>query len=103
MRAGSLVFSDPIRAIARSSVARLRAAGTQIVMITGDHPGAAAAIAERLDVLRGGTVITGPQLDDLDDAALDQLLPGSVSSPVEPPHTRCGSCRPSNVSAGPSR
>jgi len=73
---GLLVFSDPIRATARSSVARLRAAGTQIVMITGDHPGTAATIAERLDVLRGGTVITGPQLDGLDDAALEQLLPG---------------------------
>jgi len=44
-------------------------------MITGDHPGTAQAIAERLDVLNGGKVMTGPELDILDDDALDQLLP----------------------------
>lgn len=72
---GLLVFSDPVRATAAHAVAQLRAAGTQIIMITGDHPGTATTIADRLDVLRGGTVITGPQLDDLDEPALARVLP----------------------------
>jgi len=72
---GLLVFSDPIRATAARSVAQLRAAGTQIIMITGDHPGTATTIAERLDVLRDGTVVTGPDLDHLDDRALALILP----------------------------
>jgi cation-transporting P-type ATPase I len=72
---GFLALSDPIRAAAGASVTALREAGVQIVMITGDHPGTAEAIARRLDVLDGGRVITGPELDDLDDDALDRVLP----------------------------
>jgi cation-transporting ATPase I len=72
---GFLALSDPIRPAAASSITDLRHAGIQIVMITGDHPGTAEAIASRLDVLNGGQIITGPELDTLDDAALDRLLP----------------------------
>lgn len=72
---GFLALSDPVRPAAAASVAALRQAGVQIVMITGDHPATARAIAERLDVLNGGRVITGPELDDLDDSELDAVLP----------------------------
>lgn len=72
---GFLALSDPVRPAAGASIAALRQAGVQIVMITGDHPGTARTIAERLDVLNGGEVITGPQLDALDDPELDAVLP----------------------------
>jgi len=72
---GFLALSDPVRPAAGASITALRQAGVQIVMITGDHPGTARAIAERLDVLNGGEVITGPQLDGLDDGELDAVLP----------------------------
>jgi cation-transporting ATPase I len=72
---GFLALSDPVRPAAGASVSALRAAGVQIIMITGDHPGTAETIARRLDVVDGGQVITGPELDDLDDAALDAVLP----------------------------
>jgi cation-transporting P-type ATPase I len=81
---GFLALSDPVRPAAAASIAALRQAGpsgpagphaVQIVMITGDHPATARAIAERLDVLNGGRVITGPELDDLDDSELDAVLP----------------------------
>jgi cation-transporting ATPase I len=72
---GFLALTDPVRPAAAASVTELRNAGIQIVMITGDHPGTAQAIAERLDVLDGGQMMTGPELDTLDDDALDELLP----------------------------
>jgi len=72
---GFVVLADPVRPAAAASIAGLRDAGVNIVMITGDHPATAEAVAGRLNVLGSGLVITGPELDDLDDAALDRVLP----------------------------
>lgn len=72
---GFLALSDPVRSAAGSSIEALRDAGVQIVMITGDHPSTAAAIAGRLDLLNGGRVLTGAELDGLDDDALEAVLP----------------------------
>lgn len=72
---GFLMFADPVRATAGASVRDLRDAGVQVVMITGDHPDTAEAIADELDVLNSGRVVTGADLDALDDDALDAVLP----------------------------
>jgi magnesium-transporting ATPase (P-type) len=72
---GFLALSDPVRASAGPSLAQLRDAGVQILMITGDHPATARTIATELEVLNGGRVVTGAELDALDDHALDALLP----------------------------
>ncbi len=72
---GFLGFADPVRSTAGASLRSLRDAGAQVVMITGDHPNTAATIAGELDILGGSRVITGTDLDALDDDALDQLLP----------------------------
>ena len=69
---GFVGFTDPVRA---GSQATVRDAGVQVVMITGDHPSTAEAVAEELDVLNGGIVVTGTELDALDDDALDELIP----------------------------
>jgi cation-transporting ATPase I len=84
---GFIAFADPVRGQAGASVRDLRAAGVQVVMITGDHPRTAAAIGDELGVTNGGRVVTGAQLDALDDAALDELLPQvSVVARSTPTH-----------------
>ncbi len=73
---GFVGFTDPVRAESQATVRDLRDAGVQVVMITGDHPSTAEAIAGELDVLgEGGIVITGQEMDELDDDALDAVLP----------------------------
>ncbi|GAB3270717.1 cation-translocating P-type ATPase [Sinomonas notoginsengisoli] len=73
---GFLALTDPVRPAAAASVEALRAAGVQILMITGDHPGTAAAVAQRLDLLEdGGRVITGTEIDALGDDELARVLP----------------------------
>jgi Ca2+-transporting ATPase len=62
---------DPPREEARAAVATCRAAGIVPVMITGDHPGTARAIARRLGILdEGDAVLTGPELAALGPDAL---------------------------------
>jgi calcium-translocating P-type ATPase len=73
---GFVGFTDPVRAGSQATVRDLRDAGVQVVMITGDHPSTAEAVAGELDVLgEDGTVITGQEMDELDDDALDAVLP----------------------------
>ena len=47
-------------------------------MITGDHPSTAESIAVELGILDGGRVLTGAELDALDDDELDAALPGTT-------------------------
>ncbi|GAA1255915.1 hypothetical protein GCM10009609_18880 [Pseudonocardia aurantiaca] len=72
---GLVALADPVRPTAASSVATLRAAGVQVIMITGDHPSTAESIAAELDALNGKGVVTGAELDDVDDDHLAELLP----------------------------
>ncbi|WP_433088280.1 HAD-IC family P-type ATPase [Dactylosporangium sp. CA-052675] len=85
---GLLGLADPIRPSAGEAVDRLRGAGIRVLMLTGDHPSTAAAIAAELDLLDGGTVVTGPELDDAEgDAAVDALVAkASVFARVSPAH-----------------
>jgi cation-transporting ATPase I len=72
---GFLLLTDQVRGGAARSVRQLGRAGVHIVMITGDHPQTAESIARELDVVDGRRVVTGAELDALDDDALDELLP----------------------------
>ncbi|MFR9805493.1 HAD-IC family P-type ATPase [Pseudonocardia sp. RS010] len=75
---GLVGLVDPVRPTAASSVATLRGAGVQVAMITGDHPSTARSIAAELDLLDGRGVLTGADLDRLDDARLAEALPGTA-------------------------
>jgi cation-transporting ATPase I len=72
---GLLALADPVRPTAARAVDELRRAGVDVVMITGDHPSTAEAIAAVLNVLNGGRVMTGAEFDALDDDALLAVLP----------------------------
>jgi cation-transporting P-type ATPase I len=72
--AGLVAFGDPVRTTAGASVSELRDAGVNVVMITGDHPATATAIATELGVLNEGGVVTGADIDRLDDVALARAL-----------------------------
>jgi len=68
---GLAALIDPPREEAEQSVALCRSAGITPVMITGDHPGTALAIARRLGIAASGRhVRTGRDLDELDDEGL---------------------------------
>jgi cation-transporting ATPase I len=82
---GLLALADPIRPTAAASVGTLVHAGVEVIMLTGDHPSTAEAIAVELDLLNGRRVVTGPQLDGMDDKQLGAALPDiSVFARVDP-------------------
>ncbi|GAA2335352.1 cation-translocating P-type ATPase [Dactylosporangium salmoneum] len=86
---GLLGLADPTRSTAAEAIHRLRRAGIKVLMLTGDHPSTAEAIAAELGLLDGGTVVTGPELDgaEADDAAVDALVAkASVFARVSPSH-----------------
>lgn len=72
---GFLALVDQVRGSAARPIRRLTDAGVHIVMITGDHPDTAEAIARELDLVNGHVVVSGPDLDALDDDGLAAILP----------------------------
>jgi cation-transporting P-type ATPase I len=71
---GLLAFTDPIRDSAVRAVRGLRGAGVDMLMLTGDHPRTAEAVAAELGLIDGRRVITGAELEALSDRELDQLI-----------------------------
>jgi cation-transporting P-type ATPase I len=72
---GFLVLADPVRDSAAPAMAQLQGAGVQAVMITGDHPATAEAIAATVRPQDSpGRVVTGADLDEIDDADLPRRL-----------------------------
>ena len=67
---GLVGLIDPPRPEAIAAVAECRAAGIRVKMITGDHAGTAAAIGAQIGLANTHRVLTGADLDKLDDAQL---------------------------------
>ncbi len=74
LRAVGLVgMIDPLRRGARDAVARCRELGVRTILVTGDHPGTALAIARELGLAeRADEIMTGAVFDLLSDAELDR-------------------------------
>ena len=70
-----LGFADTIRPATRDALALARGAGIQTLVVTGDHPLTAAAIARAAGIARD-RVITGDELAGWDDERLARELPG---------------------------
>jgi Ca2+-transporting ATPase len=67
---------DPPRAAVKDAVAQCHAAGIRIVMITGDHPRTAMAIARQLGIAGEGNIaLSGAELDQLSDEELRERAP----------------------------
>ncbi|MEZ5143929.1 MAG: cation-transporting P-type ATPase [Acidimicrobiales bacterium] len=71
---GFVGLADPVRPTAREAVDGLRAAGVDVVMVTGDHPSTAAGVAAELGILNSGDILSGADLAELSDADLDRAL-----------------------------
>ncbi|MDO4670639.1 MAG: cation-translocating P-type ATPase [Aerococcus sp.] len=73
--AGMVGEIDPERPEAKQAIVEANNAGIRVVMITGDHPVTAAAIARRLGIIEENeafedVVMTGAQLDEMSDQEL---------------------------------
>ena len=70
---GLVGLADPLRASVPDAVSECRSAGIKVVMITGDYPATARAIARQAG-LDAEDVVTGEELDQLSEAALAQRV-----------------------------
>ncbi|MCA9151647.1 MAG: cation-translocating P-type ATPase, partial [Planctomycetales bacterium] len=84
---GMIGMIDPPRAEVADAVARCRTAGIRPLMITGDHPLTAQHIAEQLHIAEDDKVLTGQDLEQIDDAQLKEIVRhASVFARVAPKH-----------------
>ena len=83
---GLVTFRDPPRQEVSSAIAACQAAGIRVVVLTGDHPATATAIAHQIGLATEDMpVLDGEQVNALTDAALVQLLRGNaVVARVDP-------------------
>ena len=80
-------MEDPVRQEAKEAIRRCRSAHIRTVMITGDHPATAKAVAARAGLLRGRQVLTGAELDGMPEDTLRRELDRySVFARVSPAH-----------------
>ena len=70
---GLVGLADPLRASVPAAVAQCKSAGIRVIMITGDYPATALAIAKDAGI-GGDTVIDGAALTAMSDAALATAL-----------------------------
>jgi Ca2+-transporting ATPase len=71
---GLACLQDPVRPGVAEAVAECARAGVRTVMITGDYPGTALAIAREIGLAADAGVITGPELEAMDDAELARRI-----------------------------
>ncbi len=71
---GLVGIIDPAKKSAEKAVEDCKKAGIKVVMITGDHKKTATAIAKNLKILTTGRVITGEELDSLNDEEYSKIV-----------------------------
>ena len=84
---GLVGLIDPPRPEAQAAVRECEEAGIRVIMITGDHPLTAKAVADELGLSKNGRVVTGPELEAMDDATLEREVETiEVCARVSPAH-----------------
>lgn len=84
---GIVGMIDPPRPEVKEAVIVARVAGIRPIMITGDHPITAAAIARELEISADGRAVNGAELERTSDEALQQVVREvSVYARVNPEH-----------------
>ncbi len=71
---GLISFIDPPREEVKRSIQACQNAGIKVIMLTGDHPRTARAIADSVGINSSGKVITGPELIGMNDETLSGKL-----------------------------
>ncbi len=71
---GLVGLIDPPRPEAVKAIAECRSAGIRVKMITGDHKATAAAIGKLIGLQNPDKVLTGADLDAMDDSALAAIV-----------------------------
>ncbi len=93
--AGLVGMIDPPRPEVRPALDKARLAGIRTLMITGDYPNTARAIAESdWPAAPGRKVLTGAEINHLDDASLQAAVKRRMSLHASAPSIRCASWMP---------
>lgn len=84
---GLAMMIDPLRPEAAEAIARCRAAGIRPILITGDHPLNARAVARRIGFGNNAPIMTGVELDRLSESQWEETVSRvSMYARVSPEH-----------------
>ena len=84
---GLVGMIDPPRPEAKAAIEICEQAGIKPVMITGDHPATARAVALELGLLKSGRIVTGVELESMSDVDLERDVENiEVYARVSPAH-----------------
>jgi len=82
---GLLGFEDPLRESVPAAIAEAKSAGIEVMMITGDYPSTARAIATQAGISPESGVLTGPEIAAMDDTTLaSALLRNRIFARIQP-------------------
>lgn len=82
---GLIGFIDPLRPEIPDAIAQCKNAGIRILMLTGDHPSTARAIAKQSGLSESAHIITGDEMQQMsDDALLDRLSETDICARMQP-------------------
>jgi P-type Ca2+ transporter type 2C len=71
---GLVGLADPVRPTVAAAIRECYTAGIRVVMITGDYPGTAQAIARKIGLTQTGAIMTGAELEHMSEAELAQRI-----------------------------
>jgi len=71
---GLVGLADPVRPTVKHAIEECYTAGIKVVMITGDYPGTAQNIARQIGLMPIDAVMTGAELDEIDDTELQRRI-----------------------------
>ncbi len=81
---GLVAFADPLRPGVREAIRECRTAGIRVIMITGDHPATARALAAALDMPGGDFVATGADVEAGGERLAEMAARANVFARVRP-------------------